>query len=63
MAKIFDIAICPVCNGEKDLDAGQVLKDAKIYLVRKLCSRCKGHGRIGVERKEMSNGQLRFSWL
>lgn len=56
MAKIYDIAICPVCNGDKEIDAGQVLKNAKVYLVRKLCPKCKGQGRIGIERQEVSNG-------
>lgn len=50
MAKIFDIVICPVCKGEKLVDSGQVMKDAKIYITKKQCPKCKGHGRVGVER-------------
>ena len=54
MAKIFDIAICPVCNGTKQIKSGQVMKDAKIYITKTQCPNCKGHGRIGVEREGVS---------
>ena len=56
MAKVFDISICPVCDGAKEIDAGQLLKDARTYLVKTQCPRCKGKGRIGIERQEVSNG-------
>jgi DnaJ-class molecular chaperone len=50
MAEIFDIQKCPVCNGEGTVDGGQMMKDAKIYQVMKICPKCKGHGKIGVRR-------------
>ena len=51
MAKIFDIVVCPVCMGEGIIDGGQTMKDAKIYTIKKQCPKCKGHGRIGIERR------------
>ena len=51
MADIFDIATCPLCNGEKQIDGGQMMKDDKIYAVKKACPKCKGRGRIGLRRK------------
>jgi len=50
MAKIYDIVLCPECNGEKKI-VGQVMKDKRVYLVAEECKRCSGWGRIGVERK------------
>jgi len=50
-AEIFDIATCPVCEGEKKVESGQVMKDARIYTVVKACPNCKGHGRVGVKRQ------------
>jgi DnaJ-class molecular chaperone len=52
MAKIFDIAICPVCKGKKQIDGGQQMKDTRIYLVKKQCQKCHGHGRIGIKRND-----------
>lgn len=52
MSEVFDINICPVCSGKKTIDSGQMMKDNKIYLVKKVCLRCKGKGRIGIKRTE-----------
>ncbi len=52
MGEIFDIAVCPLCNGTKQIDGGQMMKDNKIYAIKKVCPRCKGKGRIGVKRTE-----------
>ena len=49
-AQIYDIVICPVCNGDGTVHGGQMMKDARIYTVKKPCPKCKGKGRIGVER-------------
>lgn len=58
MAEIFDIDICPVCGGEKQVDGGQMMKNAKIYTVKKACPKCKGRGRIGIKRKEAENASI-----
>ncbi len=54
MAKVFDIVICPTCNGDKEIESGQMLKDDKIYLIREQCTKCHGRGKVGKER-EVSN--------
>jgi len=51
-AEIFDITVCPTCNGEKEIECGQVMKDARVYAVKAMCSNCKGKGRIGVKRQK-----------
>ena len=50
MGKIYDIVICPECNGNKKI-VGQMMKDNRVYQISEECKRCKGKGRIGVERK------------
>jgi uncharacterized protein YbaR (Trm112 family) len=57
MGNVFDIIICPECHGEKTFVSGQVMKDAKIYLIKEACPKCKGHGKIGLERKENINDE------
>jgi DnaJ-class molecular chaperone len=52
MSDIYDIATCPLCKGEKQVTAEQMMKDNRIYAVKKVCSKCKGKGRIGVKRTE-----------
>ena len=49
-ADIFDIVICPSCNGTGKVDGGQMMKDARIYAVKKQCPECKGYGKVGVKR-------------
>ena len=51
MAEIYDIVICPVCNGAKQV-IGQVMKNKKVYEVKAHCPRCKGKGRVGMRREE-----------
>ena len=50
MAKIYDIVPCPECNGDKKI-MRQVMKDHRVYQISEECKRCKGTGKIGVERK------------
>ena len=53
MAEIFDIVICPICNGEKEIESGRILKDARIYVVKSMCPKCHGHGRVGIKRQDI----------
>ena len=50
MAKIYDIELCPECHGKKKI-SGQIMKDNKIYSISEECKRCRGKGKIGVERE------------
>ncbi|MFA5340286.1 MAG: hypothetical protein WC332_00775 [Clostridia bacterium] len=50
-AIIYDIVACPVCNGKKQIQDGQVMKDNRVYQIVKPCPKCKGKGKIGQERK------------
>lgn len=52
MLEVFDIVTCPVCGGEKTVDGGRMMKDAKVYAVIKVCPECKGKGKIGIKRQE-----------
>jgi len=52
MARIYDLVQCPSCNGKKTINEGQVMKDAKVYQIMKICPKCKGHGLVGKERIE-----------
>jgi len=52
MAEIYDIIICPVCNGEKQVD-GQIMKNKKVYEIKTQCPKCKGKGKIGVKRETL----------
>jgi len=54
MGTVYDISICPVCNGMGSVVEGQKMYNNQVYDVRKICPNAKcHHGRVGVERKEV----------
>ena len=54
MADIYDISICPVCNGMASIIDGQKMYNNQVYDVRKPCPNPKcHHGRVGAEREEV----------
>ena len=52
-AIVYDIAICPTCNGNADVIDGQMMYNNNIYPIRKPCPNPKCHdGRMGIPRIE-----------
>ena len=51
MAEIYDIIICPLCKGNKEV-IKQVMKNKKVYEVKTHCPECKGRGKVGAKRNK-----------
>ncbi len=59
MAEVYDIVICPICNGMASVVDGQKMYNNQVYDVRKPCPNMKCHqGRMEVLRidKEDDDG-------
>jgi hypothetical protein len=51
---VYDISLCPVCDGMGSVVEGQQMYNNKVYDVRKPCPNNKCYqGRVGVKRKKV----------